>query len=163
MILPFSLNNFNILHLESNNKIKVIGTNRKAGFQYEILTRYEAGLVLMGTEVKALREAKVNLQDAYGKFIGKEFWLVNAHISEYKFGNLNNHEPLRNRKLLLSKRELRKIKSKLDEKGLTMVPTKIYFKDSLVKIEMCLAKGKKLYDKRESIKLRETERKLKRF
>ena len=163
MILPFIINNFNILNLESNNKIKIIGSNRKVNFQYEILQRFEAGLVLQGTEVKALRESKVNLQDAYGKFLGSEFWLINAHISEYKFGNLNNHEPLRNRKLLFNKKELRKIKSQLDERGLTMVPSKIYFKGSLIKIEMCIARGKKLYDKRESIKLRETERKLKRF
>ncbi len=149
--------------LNDTNKIKIIGTNRKANFQYEILNRYEAGLVLLGTEVKSLRESKVNLQDAYGRFIGDELWLLNSHISEFKFGNINNHDPLRKRKLLLSKRELRKIRAQLEEKGLTMVPTKIYFKDSLVKIEMAIARGKKMYDKRQSIKQRETERKLKRI
>lgn len=149
--------------LNETNKIKIIGTNRKANFQYEILNRYEAGLVLLGTEVKSLRESKVNLQDAYGKFTGDELWLLNSHISEFKFGNINNHDPLRKRKLLLSKRELRKIRAQLEEKGLTMVPTKIYFKDSHIKIEMAIARGKKMYDKRQSIKQRETERKLKRI
>lgn len=149
--------------LNDTSKIKIIGTNRKANFQYEILNRYEAGLVLLGTEVKSLRESKVNLQDAYGKFTGDELWLLNSHISEFKFGNINNHDPLRKRKLLLKKRELRKIRKHLEEKGLTIVPTKIYFKDSLVKIEMAIARGKKMYDKRQSIKQRDTERKLKRI
>jgi SsrA-binding protein len=149
--------------LNDTSKIKIIGTNRKANFQYEILNRYEAGLVLLGTEVKSLRESKVNLQDAYGKFIGDELWLLNSHISEFKFGNINNHDPVRKRKLLFNKRELRKIRAQLEEKGLTLVPTKIYFKDSLVKIEMAIARGKKMYDKRQSIKQRETERKLKRI
>ncbi len=149
--------------MNETSKIKIIGTNRKANFQYEILNRYEAGLVLLGTEVKSLRESKVNLQDAYAKFIGDELWLMNSHISEFKFGNINNHDPLRKRKLLFNKRELRKIRGLLEEKGLTMVPTKIYFKNSIVKIEMAIARGKKMYDKRQTIKQRETERKLKRL
>lgn len=144
-------------------KIKIIGTNRKANFLYEILNRFEAGLVLLGTEVKSLRDSKVNLQDAYGKFIKDELWLLNSHISEFKYGNINNHDPLRKRKLLFNKKELKKIRAQLEEKGLTLVPTKIYFKDSLVKIEMAIARGKKMYDKRQSIKQRETERKLKRI
>lgn len=149
--------------MNDTSKIKIIGTNRKANFQYEILNRYEAGLVLLGTEVKSLRESKVNLQDSYAKFFGKELWLLNSHISEFKFGNINNHDPIRKRKLLFNKRELRKVKAQLEEKGLTMIPTKIYFKGSIVKIEMSLARGKKMYDKRQSIKQRETERKLKRI
>jgi SsrA-binding protein len=149
--------------MNDSDKIKLIGSNRKANFQYEILNRYEAGLVLLGTEVKSLRESKVNLQESFAKFIKDELWLTNCHISEYKFGNINNHDPLRNRKLLFSKRELRKIKSQLEEKGLTLIPTKIYFKGSRIKIEMALAKGKKLYDKRETIKKRDTDRKLKRL
>lgn len=149
--------------MNDTGKIKIIGTNRKVNFQYEILNRYEAGLVLLGTEVKSLRESKVNLQDAYGKFIKDELWLLNSHISEFKFGNINNHDPVRKRKLLFNKRELRKIRAQLEEKGLTLVPTKIYFKDSLIKIEMSIARGKKMYDKRQSIKQRETERKLKRI
>lgn len=149
--------------METQDKIKIIGTNRKANFQYIILDKLEAGIVLLGTEVKSLRENKINLQDAYGKFIGNELWLVNAHISEYKFGNLNNHEPLRERKLLLNKRELKRLKSKSAEKGLTIVPTKIYFRGSKIKVEIALAQGKKLYDKREAIKERDTKRKLKRL
>ncbi|MDQ3020819.1 MAG: SsrA-binding protein SmpB [Bacteroidota bacterium] len=149
--------------MSETDKIKVIATNRKANFEYEILSRYEAGIVITGTEVKSLREAKVNLQEAYGRIINDEVWLINSHINEYKFGNINNHEPLRNRKLLLNKKEIRKIKQMLQEKGLTLVPLKIYFKGSLVKVEIGIARGKKLYDKRESIKKREVERKLSRI
>lgn len=149
--------------MSTTDKIKIIGTNRKANFQYELLDRLEAGMVLLGTEVKSLRDSKVNLQESYARFIGKELWLLNCHISEYKYGNLNNHDPLRERKLLLTKRELKKLKSKLQEKGLTLVPVKIYFKSSRIKLELALAKGKKLYDKRETIKKRDTERKLNRI
>jgi SsrA-binding protein len=149
--------------MNDTDKIKVIATNRKANFEYDILNKYEAGIVLTGTEVKSLRQAKVNLQDAYGRIINDEVWIINSHINEYKFGNINNHEPLRNRKLLLNKKEIRKIKQQLQEKGLTLVPLKIYFKGSIVKIEIGIARGKKLYDKRESIKKREIERKLSRI
>lgn len=149
--------------MTDNDKIKIIATNRKANFQYEILNRIEAGIVLKGTEVKSLRDSKVNLSDAYGKFIKDELWLVNAHISEYRFGNLNNHDPLRKRKLLLNRRELKRLKSGLEEKGLTLIAAKIYFKNSLVKVEMAVARGKKLYDKRETVKKRENERKLKNY
>lgn len=149
--------------MENSDKIKIIGTNRKANFQYVILKKYEAGMVLLGTEVKSLHEAKVNMQDGYAKFIDDELWLINCHISEYKFGNINNHEPLRNRKLLLNKTELRKIKAQLQEKGLTMIPLRMYFVNAKAKVELGIAKGKKLYDKRETIKQRETERKLKRI
>lgn len=147
--------------MTDTDKIKIIGTNRKANFEYEILNRFEAGIVLVGTEVKSLRDAKVNLTDAYGKFQSDELWLVNAHINEYKFGNLNNHDPLRKRKLLMNRKELKKIKAQLEEKGLTLVVTKIYFKNSRIKVEIALGRGKKLFDKRESVKKRETERKLK--
>ncbi|HMQ70251.1 MAG TPA: SsrA-binding protein SmpB [Ignavibacteria bacterium] len=146
-----------------NDKIKVITTNRKANFEYEILNKYEAGIVITGTEVKSLREGKVNLQESYGRIINDEVWIVNSHINEYKFGNINNHEPTRNRKLLLNKREIRKIRQQLQEKGLTLVPLKIYFKGSLVKVEIGIARGKKLYDKRESIKKRDIERNLSRI
>ena len=149
--------------MEKSDKIKIIGTNRKANFQYIILKKYEAGMILLGTEVKSLREAKVNMQEAYAAFLKDELWLLNCHISEYKFGNINNHEPMRNRKLLLNKNELRKIKAQLQEKGLTMIPMQMYFKGARVKVELGIAKGKKLYDKRETIKKRETERKLKRI
>lgn len=149
--------------MTDTDKIKIIATNRKANFQYEILNRIEAGIVLQGTEVKSLRDSKVNIGEAYGKFVKDELWLMNAHISEYKFGNLNNHDPLRKRKLLLNRRELKKIKSQLEEKGLTLIATKIYFKNSLIKVEIAAARGKKLYDKRETVKKRETERKLKNY
>ncbi|MEP7145775.1 MAG: SsrA-binding protein SmpB [bacterium] len=149
--------------MSDTDKIKVIATNRKANFEYEILGRYEAGMVITGTEVKSLREGKVNMQEAYGRIINNEVWILNSHINEYKFGNINNHEPLRTRKLLLNKKEIRKIKQELQEKGLTLVPLKMYFKGSLVKMEIGIARGKKLYDKRESIKKREVERKLSRI
>ncbi|MBS1518480.1 MAG: SsrA-binding protein SmpB [Bacteroidetes bacterium] len=149
--------------VQGTDKIKIIVTNRKANFEYEILTRYEAGLVLTGTEVKSLREGKANLQEAYGRIKKDEVWLINSNISEYKFGNINNHDPQRDRKLLLNKKEIRKIKQLLQEKGLTLVPLKFYFKNSNVKVELGVARGKKLYDKRESIKKREVERKLSRI
>jgi len=149
--------------MSDTDKIKIIATNRKANFEYEILGRYEAGMVITGTEVKSLREGKVNMQEAYGRIIKDEVWILNSHINEYKFGNINNHEPLRTRKLLLNKKEIRKIKQELQEKGLTLVPLKMYFKGSLVKMEIGIARGKKLYDKRESIKKREVDRKLSRI
>lgn len=146
-----------------SDKIKIITSNRKANFQYNILQTFEAGLVLKGTEVKSLREGKANIQDSYAKFINGELWLINSHISEYKYGNINNHEPDRNRKLLLKKSELRRLKSKLEEKGLTLIPTKLYFKNSYVKVELALARGKKLFDKRETIKKREAEKNIKKY
>jgi len=149
--------------MSDTDKVKIIATNRKANFEYEILSRYEAGMVITGTEVKSLREGKVNMQEAYGRIINDEALIINSHINEYKFGNINNHEPLRTRKLLLNKKEIRKIKQELQEKGLTLVPLKMYFKGSLVKMEIGIARGKKLYDKRESIKKREMERNLSRI
>lgn len=149
--------------MSETSKIKIITSNRKANYEYSILSKYEAGIVLLGTEVKSLRDSKVNIQDSYGKIIKDEVWIINASINEYKFGNINNHDPLRNRKLLLNKREIRKIKQELQEKGLTLVPLKIYFRGSKIKVEIGIAKGKKLYDKRESIKKRDTERKLSRL
>jgi SsrA-binding protein len=149
--------------MSETDKIKVIATNRKANFEYEILNRYEAGIVITGTEVKSIRDGKVNIQESYGRIVNDEVWIINSHINEYKYGNINNHEPLRNRKLLLNKREIRKIKQQLQEKGLTLVPLKVYFKGSLVKVEIGIAKGKKLYDKRESIKKRDIERNLSRL
>ncbi len=149
--------------MSETDKIKVIATNRKANFEYEIINRYEAGFVITGTEVKSIRDGKINIQESYGRIINDEVWIINSHINEYKYGNINNHEPLRNRKLLLNKREIRKIKQQLQEKGLTLVPLKVYFKGSLVKVEIGIAKGKKLYDKRESIKKRDIERNLSRL
>jgi SsrA-binding protein len=146
---------------DDNAKIKVIATNRKANYEYEVLDKYEAGVSLLGTEVKSLREGKANLGEAYAVVQKGEIWLQNFHINEYKYGNINNHDPVRKRKLLFHKREINKIKSSLEEKGLTFIPLKIYFKGSLVKILMGIGRGKKIYDKRESIKKRETERRMK--
>ena len=147
--------------MEDIAKIKVISTNRKANYEYEILSKFEAGISLLGTEVKSLREGKANLGEAYATVKNGEVWLQNFHINEYKYGNINNHDPLRQRKLLFHKKEITKIKSNLEEKGLTFIPLKIYFKGSLVKVEMGIGRGKKLYDKRESIKKRDVERRIK--
>lgn len=149
--------------MSDTGKIKILANNRKANFEYETLDRIEAGIVLLGTEVKSLRESKVNLLDSYARISGGEVWLANAHISEYKHGNINNHEPTRPRKLLLNKREIRKLKAQVEQKGLTLIPMKIYLKDSKIKVELAIARGKKIHDKRESIKKRESDRNLQRL
>lgn len=149
--------------MSDTDKIKIITNNRKANFEYAILDKYEAGISLEGTEVKSLRDAKVSIVESYARIIKDEVWLVGANINEYKYGNINNHVPDRNRKLLLNKKEIKKIKEALTEKGLTLVPLKMYFKNSKVKVELGIGRGKKLYDKRESIKARETDLKLKRI
>lgn len=137
---------------------KNITVNRKARHEYEIIQTYEAGIVLQGTEVKSLREGKANLVDSYAALRNGELWLLSAHISEYSQGNINNHEPARDRKLLLNKNEIRKLIGKVNEKGLTLVPLRLYFKNGKVKVELALAKGKKVYDKRESIAKRDRQR-----
>jgi len=137
---------------------KIIAVNRKARHEYHILDSYEAGIVLKGTEVKSIREGNVNLKDSYAIIKYSEVFLINMHIGPYKQGNIFNHEPLRDRKLLLNKREIRKLIGKVEEKGMTLVPLKLYFKRGIVKIELALAKGKILYDKRESIAKRDYER-----
>ena len=138
--------------------------NRQAYHEYFIDTKYEAGMVLLGTEVKSLREGRVSFNDSYCLVHKGEIWLKSLHIAEYSHGNTNNHDPLRDRKLLLEKREIRKIESKLKEKGYTIVPLRIFFNEkSLAKIEIGLAKGKKLHDKRESIKQKDIDREMKRF
>jgi SsrA-binding protein len=144
---------------------KNIVVNRKALHDYYILQTYEAGIVLKGTEVKSLREGKGNLVDSYATIKNGEVWLINSHISEYKQGNINNHNPTRDRKLLLNKSEIRKLTGKIKEKGLTLIPLRLYFLRGKVKVELALARGKKSYDKRESIAKkdfqREQERKVK--
>ncbi len=140
--------------------IKIITSNRRARREYHISDILEAGLALQGTEVKALREGRANLQDAYCKVEGGEVFLVNAHISPYSHGNLNNHDPLRPRKLLLHKREIGKLKKAIQQKGFTVIPLKLYFKNGIAKVEIGLARGKKLYDKRADIAERETQRRL---
>lgn len=135
--------------------IKILTDNRQAGHLYHLLERFEAGLALTGTEVKAARSGKIQLKDAYGEVEGGEAWLVNAHISPYSHGNIYNHDPLRRRKLLLHREEIHKLAVKTRERGLTLVPTKVYLKKGLVKCEIALAKGKKLHDKREAARERE--------
>jgi len=137
---------------------KNITVNRKARHEYSIIQAYEAGIVLQGTEVKSLRLGKANLVDSYANLKNGEVWLVGAHISVYEQGNINNHEPTRTRKLLLNKSEIRKLIGKVKEKGLTLIPLRLYFKNGKVKVELALAKGKKVYDKRESIAKKDLQR-----
>lgn len=140
--------------------IKIIADNKKARFNYQILETYEAGLVLMGSEVKSIRAGNISLRESYISFKNLEAFLQGANIQPFKASSYNNHEPERLRKLLLNKAELNKIRGKLDEKGLTAVPLKMYFKGGRVKLEIGLGKGKKLHDKRESIKSKDIERQL---
>lgn len=137
--------------------------NRQAYHEYFIDAKYEAGMVLLGTEVKSLRAGRASFNDSYCQIHRGEVWLKSLHIAEYSHGTINNHDPIRDRKLLLEKREIKKIEAKLKEKGYTLVPLRIYFKERLAKIEIGLAKGKKLHDKRESIKQKDVEREMKRF
>lgn len=141
--------------------IKIISDNRKTRHEYEIIQAFEAGIVLQGTELKSLRQGRVNLSEAFCRVDSKmEVFLVNAHISHYDFGNRTNHDPLQNRKLLLHRYEIRRLYGQQKEKGLTLVPLKIYFKKGLVKVEIALVKGKKLHDKRETLKKRVAEREI---
>ena len=135
-----------------------LADNRKARHEYAILQTFEAGIALQGTEVKALRQGKANLVDSYANLKNGEIFLVGAHISVYEQGNINNHEPTRTRKLLLNKSEIRKLIGKVKEKGLTLIPLRLYFKNGKVKVELALVKGKKVYDKRETIAKRDFER-----
>ena len=137
---------------------KLIASNRKAFHDYFILQKMEAGIALTGTEVKSLRDAKVNLKDSYVDVYRGEAWLVGAHISPYTHGNRENHEPERKRKLLLHRREIDKLQGQIVEKGLTIVPLRLYFKSGRVKAEIAVVRGKKLFDKRESEKRRELDR-----
>ena len=140
--------------------IKIITSNRRARREYHITETLEAGLALRGTEVKSLREGRANLQDAYCKVEGGEMFVLNMHISPYSHGNLNNHDPVRPRKLLLHKREIGKMKKATEQKGFTVIPLKLYFKNGIAKVEIGLARGKKLYDKRADIAERDTQRRL---
>lgn len=137
---------------------KVLSTNRQAAHLYFLLERLEAGLALTGTEVKAVRNGKANLKDSYGMIRNGEGWLLNCHISPYEFGNRQNHDPLRKRKLLLHRQEIRRLTGKTTERGLTLIPTKLYLKNGRIKCEIALAKGKKLYDKRETERRKTAER-----
>lgn len=140
--------------------IKTIATNRKAYHNYHIGETVEAGMALTGTEIKSIRGGRVNLAEAYVRPEGEELWLVNAHIARYEAGSYTSHEPTRPRKLLLHHKEIKTLTSQVAEKGFTLVPTRLYLKDSRAKVEIALAKGKKLYDKRETLMRRETEREI---
>ncbi len=129
---------------------KVIATNRKARHEYHILEKYEGGIVLHGSEVKAIREGKANIKEAYVRFSGKELFVIGMHIGKYSNEGYSTHTPVRDRKLLLHKRELKKMRKMVDEKGKTLIPLSIYFKGGNVKVEFGLAQGKKLYDKRKA-------------
>jgi SsrA-binding protein len=142
---------------------KAVATNRKAYHDYFIEEKFEAGIMLQGTEVKSLREGRVNLQDSYASVKGDEVFLHHCHISPYSHGNIMNHEPLRTRKLLLHRKEIDKLLGKTKQQGLTLIPLRIYFsKRGLAKVELGLAKGKKQHDRRETIKTREASREVER-
>jgi SsrA-binding protein len=138
--------------------------NRSAYHEYSIDDKYTAGMVLTGTEVKSLRSGKASFSDSYCIINKGELWIKSLHIAEYSHGTANNHDPVRERKLLLHKRELKKLEAKIKEKGFTIIPLRIFFnEDNLAKIEIGLAKGKKLHDKRESIKQKDVDREMKRY
>lgn len=147
-------------HQPSNIRIK----NRKVTFEYELIEKFVAGIVLLGTEIKSIRGGKANLSESYCQFYGNELYVKNLHISEYEMGSCNNHEAMRDRKLLLNRKELAKLQKKVKETGLTIVCTKLFIIDrGLAKIEIALARGKKTYDKRESLKLKDSKREMDRM
>ncbi len=146
--------------MKQTDNIKVVCRNKKARFDYEILEVIEAGMVLLGTEVKSLRQGRANLKDSYARIKAGELYLMQAHISPYTHAFHDNHEPDRVRKLLVHKREIKRLQGKTQEKGLTLVPLKIYFKDGKAKVELALARGKRTYDKRESLKRKTEQREL---
>lgn len=146
----------------SETREKNITVNRKARHEYHVIQVFEAGIVLTGTEVKSLREGKISLTDSYARVNNSEVWLLNVHINEYSQGNINNHEPTRERKLLLHKSEIRKLEKAVHEKGNTLVPLRFYFKEGKVKVEIAIAKGKRVYDKREDIAKKDMKRELER-
>lgn len=136
---------------------KILSDNRQASFNYFLFDKFEAGIVLTGTEVKSAKTGKVQLKEAYADIAENEAWLVNAHISEYSHGNRENHAPVRRRKLLLHRKEIDKLLSKTREKGLSLIPTKLYIKNGKIKCELALAKGKKFHDKRDTERAREAD------
>ena len=146
--------------MSSSSRIAI--RNRRARHEYEVLEKFEAGIVLTGTEVKSLRAGEANLQDAFARFDRGELWLYNLHISPYEQGNRFNHDPLRPRKLLLQKRELRNLVGQVEQKGLTLIPLDIYFTRGIAKVTLALARGKQLHDKREDLRRRSAEREMER-
>ncbi len=145
-----------------DSSIKIVTQNRKARHEYQILNTWEAGIVLQGTEVKSLRNGKANLKDSHARIQDTEVVLYHFHISPYEKGNIYNHDPVRPRKLLLHKREIRKLRGSVEEKGLTLIPLKVYFKRGKAKVELALARGKRFYDKRADIAKRDADRDLER-
>lgn len=146
--------------MSEQNERRVVVSNRKARHEYSIIETLEAGIALTGTEVKSLRQGNANLQDSFALIRNGEVWLEGMHISPYEHGTIYNHDPKRRRKLLLKKKEIRKLLSKVSEKGFTLVPLSVYFKGPYAKVELAVARGKKLYDKREAVAQRDIERKL---
>jgi SsrA-binding protein len=142
--------------------IKIVSTNRKARHEYFLLDTYEAGIALMGSEIKSIRAGQISLAEAFVQVDGQEAWLMDAHIAPYTQASVYNHEPRRPRKLLLHKSEIHRLWNEIRKKGMTVVPTKVYLKEGRAKVEIALAKGKKLYDKRDSIAKRDMERELER-
>jgi SsrA-binding protein len=140
--------------------IKIIAQNRRARHEYHIIETFEAGLVLQGTEVKSLRGGKASLPESYARVENGEVFLLNAHIDEYDQGNRFNHDPIRRRKLLMHRREINRLIGRVEERGLTLVPLRMYFRRGKAKVELALARGKKTYDKREAIARREAEREM---
>jgi SsrA-binding protein len=141
--------------LAQQTDLKLLSDNRSAGHNYFLLDRFEAGMVLTGTEVKAAKTGKIQLKESYAEVNDNEAWLMNAHISEYSHGNIMNHVPVRKRKLLLHRAEIDKLRVQTREKGLSLVPTRLYLKNGKIKVEIALAKGKKFHDKREAAKAKE--------
>jgi len=142
----------------SSSGQKTVAVNKKALYEYDIIERLEAGLVLQGTEVKSLRAGRVSFRDSYARAQDGELWIINLHVSPYEHGNIWNHDPLRPRKLLLHKREINRLIGKIEERGLTLVPLRLYFVKGIAKLEMGLARGKKIHDKRAHIAKRDADR-----
>jgi len=138
--------------------IKVVATNRKAKFEYFLVETFEAGISLQGSEIKSIRAGQVSLTEAFVQIDGKDAWLLNAHVSPYEQANRFNHDPVRPRRLLLHKKEIRKLWDDVRQKGMTIIPTRVYLKNGRAKVEIALARGKKTYDKREAIAKRDRER-----
>lgn len=147
----------------SQGNKKYIVRNKKANFQYEVLARYECGIELLGTEVKSIREGRVNIADAFSRIRNQEIFLVGMNISPYKNSGYTHHDPLRRRKLLMHRREIVRLKTKLNERGFTLIPLSMYFKRGWVKVELGLCKGKRKHDKRQSIKKREAQREIRQY
>jgi SsrA-binding protein len=149
--------------MKEGKGVKIVAQNRKARHNYFIEENYEAGMVLLGTEVKALREGRANIKDGYARITDGEVFLMDVHISPYAFGNRVNHDPLRPRKLLMHGREIHRLMGKVKEKGFALIPLSIYFSHGRAKVSLALAKGKKLYDKREALKRKAMEKEVERF